>query len=82
MRCKMGWNYVFLINLVSAAGLSIIYLTHDYLPWYLRAILCLNLLLSAVSSITMDCKDSQRDERIEQLEKELRELQKNEIEND
>lgn len=59
----MGWNYVFLLNLFGAAGLSIIYLTHDYLPWYLKAILCLNLLLLAVSSIMNDEKDRERDKK-------------------
>lgn len=70
----MGWNYVFLLNLFSAAGLSIIWLTQDYLPWYLKAILGLNLLVLAISSIMNDDKDKQRDEKIKQLEKEMQEL--------
>ena len=70
----MGWNYVFLMNLISAVGISVVYLTHNDVPWYLTAILCLNIMLLAVSSLMNDMKDRKRDERIEEFEKELAEL--------
>ncbi len=71
----MGWNYVFLINLINAAGITVIYLTHNNnVPWYLTAILCLNLMLLVVSSLMNDEKNADRDKKIKQLEKELDEL--------
>ena len=78
----MGWNYLFFANLVSAVGISVIHLIHDNLPWYLTAILCLNIMLLAVSSLVIDMKNMDRDEKIAQLEKELQELKRNENEND
>lgn len=40
----MDWNYVFFVNMISAAVISAMYLTKDNMPWYLTAILCLNLI--------------------------------------
>ena len=65
---------MFLANLLNAIGLFVIHLTHNDVPWFLTAILCLNLALLVVSSIINDMKDRNRDERIEQLEKELAKL--------
>lgn len=70
----MSWHYLFLVNLISAIGLLVIHLTYNNVPWYLSAILCLNLMLLIVSSGMNDEKDKERDERIKQLEKELQEL--------
>lgn len=78
----MDWNYVFFINLSSAVALSYIHITNSNVPWYLTVILILNIVLSMVSSAIIDWKNIQRDERIEQLEKELQELKKKESEND
>ena len=70
----MDWNYLFFANLSSAVVLSYIHLINHGAPWYLTAILLLNIVLSAVSSLVIDWKNIKRDERIEQLEKELQEL--------
>lgn len=67
----MGWNWIFLLNLVSAAGIFYINLTHNNVPWWLTAIFCLNIVLLAVSALINDMKNMDRDEKIEQLEKEL-----------
>ena len=72
----MDWNYVFFINLSSAVVLSYIHITNSNVPWYLTVILILNIVLSMVSSAIIDWKNIQRDEKIEQLEKELQELKK------
>ena len=79
MRCKMDWNYVFFINLSSAVVLSYIHAINSNVPWYLTVILILNVVLSMVSSGMLDEKAKERDERIEQLEKELQELKKEKV---
>ena len=76
MRCKMNWNYIFFMSLSSAVALSYIHITDSNVPWYLTAILILNVVLSIVSSSMSDWKNMKRDERIERLEKELQELKK------
>lgn len=70
----MGWHYLFLANLVSAVWLFAEHVTRDNVPWYLTAILCLNFMLVMTSTLIMDFKNSQRDERIEKLEEELDKL--------
>ena len=63
----MGWNYAFLLNLISTVALSYIHIIHNNVPWYITVILCLNFILLIVSSGMIDEKDRQRDERIKQL---------------
>ena len=70
----MGWHYIFLLNTMSAVALSGIHILNNGAPWYLTVILFLNIILLSVSSLVIDDKNSKRDERIEQLEKELTEL--------
>lgn len=78
----MGWHYISIVNLISGIGLFTLHLTYSNTPWYLTAILCLNIMLLGISALTNDEKDKERDKRIEQLEKELRELKKKESKND
>jgi hypothetical protein len=70
----MDWDYIFLVNVISAVGTSIIYWTHDNVPWCLAAILVLNNIFFAVSALINDMKRIDREEKIEELEMKLREL--------
>ena len=70
----MGWHYIFLLNMMGAVALSGIHVLNNGAPWYLTVILFLNIILLSVSSLVIDDKNSKRDERIEQLEKELTKL--------
>lgn len=78
----MGWNYISIVNLISGIGLFTLHLTHSNTPWYLTAILCLNIMLVGISALINDEKDKERDKKIKQLEKELDELKKKQNEND
>lgn len=70
----MGWHYISIVNLISGIGLFTLHLTHSNTPWYFTAILCVNIMLVGISALTNDEKDKGRDKKIEQLEKELKEL--------
>ena len=70
----MVWEYLLYFNLMSAVGIAGMHLTHNDVSWYLTAILCLNIFLITVSCLVIDWKSMKRDEKIEQLERELDEL--------
>ena len=77
----MGRNYLYFINAVSAAGIFAIHITKNNVPWYMTAMLCLNIAFLSILSFIHDWKERDTDDKIEALEKELQELKKKESEN-
>ena len=70
----MNTHYVFFMNTISTIVLIVIYIQEGTLPWYLKAVLTVNIIAMAVVSIVLDMKNQVRDDKLKSLEKELDEL--------
>lgn len=68
--------YFTFLNTFSVIYIMATYIQEGSLPWYMSLILGINIVVTAALSGVSDMKNQERDDKLESLEKELRELER------